>query len=111
MSSDVSLASLALPCHEMPDAKNMRTVPADGSLKNFESFKDKRDLILIDKNGAVVGWIPFAKLAGVLLDRWKMAAAHYETLLESIDDAVTIVDDAGVYCRLEPGGGEPLSLF
>ncbi|RYL93507.1 PAS domain S-box protein [Sporolactobacillus sp. THM7-4] len=103
MFADISLSSLALSCDGMPGMDKMKAVPADGTLRHLEHFSGHKDLVLVDKNGTPTGWIPFQKLADVLLSEWKKISAYYETLLECIDDAVTVVNGEGHIAGWNPG--------
>ncbi|WKB35621.1 hypothetical protein QS257_19535 [Terrilactibacillus sp. S3-3] len=120
---NVSLDTLALPWDETLDIKNMRVAPMGASIESFSELTDKKDLALIDNGGSIVGWVPFAKLADVLLQAWKKTAAFYETLLRTIDDAATVVNAAGKVISWNPRSeelyrcseknviGEPITRF
>ncbi|WP_353948430.1 sigma 54-interacting transcriptional regulator [Sporolactobacillus sp. Y61] len=92
MFSNVPISSLALPCDKMPDIHHLQAVPEHLSLSDLDDFSSKKDLVLVNREGRPVSWIPFERLTTFLFHRLIEVSAQYEALLESVDDAVTVVD-------------------
>lgn len=95
MQQQISLLSLASPWKKTLDPADMERVPKDATLSDLDESALGKDLALQDREGGVVGWIPARKVTQVLWRQWKICHAYYETLLETVDDAITAVDENG----------------
>lgn len=91
----VSLLSLASPWEEALDPARMHVVSKDALLSDLDESDLGKNLALQERGGVFVGWIPSQKVAQVLWQQWKICHAYYETLLETVDDAITAVDREG----------------
>lgn len=91
----ISLLSLSSPWEKTLDPARMIIFPKDGCLSDLEDLEKGKDLALQDEEGFFVGWIPFAKVAHAVLKQWKVGRSYYEALLQTVDDAITAVDEAG----------------
>ncbi|HSU79713.1 MAG TPA: sigma 54-interacting transcriptional regulator, partial [Candidatus Angelobacter sp.] len=90
-----TLNSLALPWTTTLDLEGMRVLPEDTRLSDLDWDSDARDVALVNANGGYTGWIPFSSLAEAYYKMWKTALTFYNTLLQTMDDAVTVVDQTG----------------
>ncbi|MFD1408093.1 sigma-54 interaction domain-containing protein [Kroppenstedtia eburnea] len=95
LQQQISLLSLASPWKKTLDPADMERVPKDATLSDLDESALGKDLALQDREGGVVGWIPARKVTQVLWRQWKICHAYYETLLETVDDAITAVDENG----------------
>jgi sigma-54 dependent transcriptional regulator, acetoin dehydrogenase operon transcriptional activator AcoR len=109
MKTNIPLNFFALPWEETLDHQNMIIVEADTSLLELElelEFKEIKNLALQDDEGTFVGWIPFPKLIQTIMNQWKTTLAYYNTLLQSVDDAITAVDRDGTIVSWNPKSEE-----
>lgn len=95
MVQNIPLMSLALPYAGTPKASEMQIVAADRSLDHLDQLSGKKDLLLVDKTNRIMGWVPLERCISMLLKQLKVRTAQYETLLEAVDEAVTVVDRKG----------------
>jgi PAS domain S-box-containing protein len=89
------LSSLALPWTSDLDQAAMRICPEELRLSELDWDADSRDVVLVNSKGDQVGWVPFSVLAEAYYKMWKTAVTFYNTLLQTMDDAVTVVDQKG----------------
>ena len=91
----VSLLPLASPWKKIFDPAGMKRIPEDSTLADLDESALGKDLALQDREGGFVGWIPAQKITQVLWKQWNTCRTYYETLLETADDAITVVDGKG----------------
>jgi sigma-54 dependent transcriptional regulator, acetoin dehydrogenase operon transcriptional activator AcoR len=89
------LGSLAHPWTKDLNVEKMRVCPQETRLSDLHWDTDSRDVALVNSKGDFVGWVPFSVLAGSYYKMWKTALTFYNTLLQTMDDAVTVVDQKG----------------
>ncbi|MFC7394956.1 sigma-54 interaction domain-containing protein [Scopulibacillus cellulosilyticus] len=106
LNQKMPLISLSLPWEETLDSKKMRILPKGTLISEISHLLDQRDIALIDHNGMPIGWIPFTKLTQTIFNDWKTALAFYHTLLQAVDDAVTVVDNNGKIISWNPKAEE-----
>ncbi|MFV8830461.1 sigma-54 interaction domain-containing protein [Alkalihalobacterium sp. APHAB7] len=94
MSLDMALASFALPLEDYKGSETMERYSQHMLLSEITSLPNE-DIVLEDENGLLVGWIPYRKLVNEVWKQWKLTLTHYNTLLQSVDDAITVVDTKG----------------
>ncbi|WP_216831818.1 sigma-54 interaction domain-containing protein [Alkalihalobacterium elongatum] len=95
MSLNITLSSIALPLEKDKSYVNMERYPSHTMLSEITSLQDK-DIVLEDENGSEVAWVPYPLLVKEIWRQWKVTWTHYNTLLESVDDAITVVDKKGL---------------
>jgi sigma-54 dependent transcriptional regulator, acetoin dehydrogenase operon transcriptional activator AcoR len=94
LNPNIPLISLSLPWDETLDYRTMRIVPADTLLLELE-LEEIKNIALQDDKETFLGWIPLPKLIHTIMNQWKSTLAYYNTLLQSVDDAITAVDWEG----------------
>ncbi|QKG85013.1 PAS domain S-box protein [Kroppenstedtia pulmonis] len=92
---NIPLRSLSFPVTPSLNTSDMKSLPGESLLSDLDDLEEGKDLLLQDEEGKELGWIPFSKIAQVLLQQWKICMAYYETLLQAVDDAITAVDREG----------------
>lgn len=118
-----NLTTLALPWEPDLNLENMYFLPEATRLSELIWDRELRDLALIDDNGNPVGWVPFSVLAEAYYTMSKATLTFYNTLLQTMDDAVTVVDQEGrvlswneraedlYHCSKEEIIGQPITDF
>lgn len=106
MHLNLSLKALSLPLDNTHKVKHMKFVSKNDHLSDLEHLLDGQDLALVDEQGNVIGWVPYTRIADVLLKQWKILSSFYETLLKAVDDAITVVDKNGTIISWNPKAEE-----
>jgi PAS domain S-box-containing protein len=91
----ISLRSLAKPWSNELDPSHMSSYSENKKLSDFELIGETKDIVLTDGKGAFTGWIPYSVVIQEALSQWKLLRAFYNAILDSVDDAITVIDDQG----------------
>lgn len=117
------LDSLSLPWDSTKKQDDMTIFPMDAYLSDLQPPFEPKDLALIDKEGQLTGWVPFAKLTEALFNSWQSSTHLYNALIQTVEDAVTVIDEnANVvswnesaeelyHCSKEEIIGKPITNF
>ncbi len=89
------LQTFSLPWATENQLSQMIVYPEHTHLKDLEWPHPAKDLALVNKHDECVGWIPFVTLTNAIHGLWQTTTHFYETLLEAVDDAVTVIDQKG----------------
>ncbi len=106
MATNPLLVSFALPWEETLEPSQMVWIPHDTRLSEIPSFQEPKDFVLVDQHGKVIGWLPFSLLMDTIIKQWKTTEAYYETLLQAVNDAITVVDREGQIISWNPKSEE-----
>jgi PAS domain S-box-containing protein len=91
----ITLETLALPWKSDFDINKMAVYSDTTLLSDIDIVDEGRDIALKGKNDVVCGWIPHSTLIKEIFKQWKLTTAYYQTLLNSVEAAVTTVDGNG----------------
>ncbi|WP_078428314.1 sigma-54 interaction domain-containing protein [Alkalihalobacterium alkalinitrilicum] len=94
MSFDISLLSLVRPLEERKSNSSMEHYSTSTMLSEVTNIQEKD--IALEEDGKIVGWVSYHDLVKAVVDRWKRTLSYYNTLLGSVDDAITVIDENGV---------------
>ncbi|MTT32410.1 PAS domain S-box protein [Terrilactibacillus sp. BCM23-1] len=89
------LSSIKRPWVETLDVHNMKIVQEDDSNWSLELLEEQKDIALIDERGTCTGWILYSDILRSFMDYCQKVTSIHQTLMNTIDDAVTIVDKKG----------------
>lgn len=92
---DSPLRSLSLPWADFNELDEMIIYSQDTRLSELDWPLPFRDLALINENHDLVGWVPFSRLYEEVVNLWQLTSNLYQTLLQTVDDAVTVIDRNG----------------
>nr|WP_246092801.1 sigma 54-interacting transcriptional regulator [Terrilactibacillus laevilacticus] len=101
-----TFSSIIRPWIETLDIHKMKVISIDEFEWNLNLFEDERDIVLITKEGDATSWIPYSDLIAHLFNQCQKVTSTLETLLHTIDDAVTIVDEKGNIISWNPKAEE-----
>ncbi len=60
-----------------------------------EHAQDLRSVVVLDDSGRVTGLVTLTKLLNVLLEAWEVWNAFFNTLLDTVNEAITVVTENG----------------
>ncbi|GAF66757.1 transcriptional regulator [Bacillus sp. TS-2] len=95
MKSSFPLVNLMEPLNDDLHVSHMKTMPIHSTLSDIQQISLSTDILLQDKEGTAVGWIPISRLVYKLLELYKENRAYLEALLTNVEDAITIIDRTG----------------
>ena len=88
----ISLKSLSLPWDDSLPFSKMIVCSHTLLLSEFPYLDRMTDIAIEDDEGAIIGWVPYQAIVKAIFDQWKSYKVYYETLLNSVDDAITVID-------------------
>ncbi len=94
--SKLKLSSISKPWESHLNLSKLKKYSNDIHLTEIDEIPFNKDIALINKQGKPSGWIPTSLLIENILREWKKDRAFYETILLTIDNAITIVNQDGV---------------
>ncbi|WP_307794954.1 sigma 54-interacting transcriptional regulator [Alkalihalobacillus sp. BA299] len=95
MKYNISLVDLSLPLENDLNLSTMIKYHYKLPLSEINNIGDEVDIVLEDDKGKIIGWVPYKKVKNEVFNQWSKTRACFDELLNSINDAVTIVDQAG----------------
>lgn len=98
MNEKITLYSLSLPLQTELNLEHMLKVPKNSLLSDVEEqyMTAQQDIVLVDDNDTPVRWIPYPTLMNYIFKQWRRLLHIYESVLHTVDDAITIVDSNGI---------------
>jgi len=91
----IFLKDLALPWKNKVQPQKVVVYPYYSTLNDVKELEYGKDILLKDREGNNVSYVPYQRLVGVIFQSWKETDAYYNALLSSINDAVTGVNQNG----------------
>ena len=91
----IYLKDIADPWRTGVGDRQMVEYPYHAKLSEVSNIENGKDLLLIDREGNKVSYVPYLRLVETIFLSWKETMAYYEALLASITDAVTGVNQNG----------------
>jgi sigma-54 dependent transcriptional regulator, acetoin dehydrogenase operon transcriptional activator AcoR len=106
LKGNISLRSLSVPVQEGMPIDEMKRYPVHALLSQLDELPPNRDIILVDENENPVRMVPYTRLVEVIFQEWLKLNNVYHTLLNAVDDAITIVDGRGKVVAWNPKAEE-----
>ncbi|MGO4889759.1 sigma-54 interaction domain-containing protein [Anaerobacillus sp. MEB173] len=106
----ITLNDLSLPLYKNLNLESMKKCYYKLPLSEIADNKDETDLLLEDDDGTIIGWVPYKSIQTEVFKQWKKTRAYYEELLNTVNDAVTIVDHKGNILSWNPKSEEMYGL-
>ncbi len=92
---DFLLSSLSVPWAKHHDPNFMAIYPETSQLSDLKDIESGLDIALQNSKGEFVGAVPYETIIRIIFQQWKISSSYYNTLLETIEDAVTAIDQGG----------------
>ncbi|MFF2289393.1 sigma-54 interaction domain-containing protein [Peribacillus butanolivorans] len=96
MINNYNLISIAKPWESHFDLSQMGKYRLDSGLYEIDENNLKEGMALIDGNNQPCGWVQTSIFIDYILNQSRTDKSFYQTLIASIDDAITIIDQDGV---------------
>lgn len=94
---NIALITISAPIETEINTDEMARMHKDSLLLHVKEtdIAAQRDIVLIDQHNKEIRWVPFNKMMSVIFIKWKKLLHIYESVLQTVDDAITIVDQDG----------------